>query len=50
MKVQLVGVVVVPVAEKFSVRVAPGAMVFWPDGGSRYKVSPLVWNVAGQAA
>ena len=50
MNVQLSGVVVGPVAVKFSVRVAPGAIVFWNEGGSRYKVSPLVWNVAGQAA
>ena len=50
MKVQRVGVVVVPVAVKFSFKVVPGAMDFWNQGGSRYMVSPWVWNLAGHAA
>ena len=49
MKVQLLGLVVVPFARKFSVRLVPGGIVFWLDCGVRVRVLPLMLNSAGQA-
>ena len=47
---QFANVVVDPCAMKFSVTVAPGAMVCWDEEGSMYKVPLLVWKLPSHTA